>query len=55
MLDQSEVPLVQSILLSLVAVVERHFLTVINESSVKEPELPFQHGLVGDILAKRWC
>lgn len=55
MLDQSEITLVQGILLSLVAVVKRHFLTVINESGMKESELSFQHGFIGDVFAKRWC
>lgn len=55
MLDQSEVPLVQGILLSFVTVVECHFFAVINESGMKESELSFQHGFVSDIFAKRWC
>lgn len=55
MLDQSEIPFVQGILLGLVAMVERHFLAVINESGMKESELSLQHGFVGNIFAKWWC
>lgn len=54
MFDQCEITLVQGILLGLMAIIERHLLTVINESCMKESELSFQHGLVGNVFAKRW-
>jgi hypothetical protein len=39
MLDQRKVPLIQRILLRLVATIQRHLLTIINQPRVLEPEL----------------